>query len=114
MFAAMAPFMSAPPPGAGSPFEWGAEAYVEAMLGGAFELAFDELDLPHEGDHGSEMWKIFRDNYGPSFTLWSSLDAERRAELDERMIAFFESFRAEDAISVERRYIVVTGTRKGG
>ncbi len=69
MFAAMAPFMPAPPPGAGSPLQWGDEAYVETMLGGAFELSFEELDIPHEGDHGVEMWEFFRDNFGPSFTL---------------------------------------------
>ena len=33
-----------PPPGVGSPFQWGDEAYVEAMLGDAFDLSFDELD----------------------------------------------------------------------
>lgn len=114
MFAAMAPFMPAPPPGAGSPFQWGDEAYVESMLGGAFELAFEELDTRHEGDHGSDMWEVFRDNFGPSFTLWTSLDEARRAELDAAMEACFERYRAEEGISVERRYIVVTGVRKRG
>ena len=60
------------------------------MLGDAFELAFEELDTRHEGEHGGEMWEVFRDNYGPSFTLWTSLDEERRAELDEAMEACFE------------------------
>ena len=111
MFQTMAPFMPAPPPGAGSPLQWGDEAYVEAMLGGAFELHFEELNLPHEGDHGGAMWQIFRDNFGPSFTLWNSLDDEGRVELDEAMIGFFESYRTGDGISLERRYIVVTGLR---
>jgi len=114
MFTAMSPFMPSPPPGAGSPFQWGDEAYVEAMLGGAFELSFEERDTPHEGDHGGEMWEVFRDNYGPSFTLWTSLDEERRAELDEAMEAYFESYRTDTGVSVERRYIVVTGVRKAG
>jgi SAM-dependent methyltransferase len=112
MFAAMAPFMPAPPHGAGSPFQWGDESYVESMLGDAFELSFEELDTRHEGNHGGEMWEVFRDNYGPSFTLWTSLDEERRGELDEAMEACFESYRSADGISVERRYIVVTGVRR--
>ena len=29
------------------------------------------------------------------------------------MVAFFESYRTDDGISVERRYLVVTGVRKG-
>ena len=53
------------------------------MLGDAFDALFDELDTRHDGDDGSEMWDVFRDNYGPSFTLWTSLDDEQRAELDE-------------------------------
>ena len=59
------------------------------------------------------MWEVFRDNYGPSFTLWSSLDDEQRAALDADMTAYFEASRTGDGISVERRYIVVTGVRKG-
>ena len=112
MFTAMAPFMPTPPPGAGSPFQWGDEAYVEAMLGDGFQLSFEELDTRHEGDHGGQMWEIFRDNYGPSFTLWTSLDEERRAALDAAMEAYFESYRTDEGISVERRYIVVTGVRR--
>jgi SAM-dependent methyltransferase len=114
MFAAMTPFMPAPPPGAGSPFQWGDEAYVEEMLGGAFALAFEELDTRHEGDHAGEMWEIFRDNYGPSFTLWKSLDEDGRAALDAAMEACFERYRGADGISMERRYIVVTGIRRRG
>jgi len=111
MFAAMAPFMPAPPPGAGSPLQWGDEAYVEALLGGAFELTFEELDIPQEGPSGGEIWDLFRDNFGPAFTLWTSLDDERRAELDATMESFFESYRSGGEISIERRYIVVTGVR---
>ena len=112
MFAAMAPFMPTPPPGVGSPFQWGDEGYVESRLGGAFNLTFEELDTRHEGDDGREMWEVFRDNYGPSFTLWTSLDDERRAELDAAMEACFEESRTDDGISFERRYIIVTGVRK--
>src|SRR6478672_1683097 len=42
MFTAMSPFMPTPPAGAGSPFQWGDEAYVESMLGDVFELSFEE------------------------------------------------------------------------
>ena len=59
------------------------------------------------------MWEVFRANFGPAFTLWSSLDDEQRAELDDAMVAFFESHRTDEGISLERRYLVVTGVRKG-
>ena len=59
------------------------------------------------------MWEFFRENFGPAFTLWSSLDEEQRAALDADMTAYFEGHRAGDGISVERLYLVVTGVRKG-
>lgn len=114
MFEAMARFMPPPPAGAGSPFQWGDETHVERMLGGAFELAYEELDTPHEGEHGGAMWEVFRDNFGPAFTLRGSLDDTARAELDDTMAAFFESHRTDAGISLERRYIVITGIRKAG
>jgi SAM-dependent methyltransferase len=112
IFNGMASFMPPPPEGAGSPFQWGDEAYVEDMLGGAFELSFEELDTRHEHHDPAEMWELFRTSYGPSHVLWSSLDEDRRQQLDETMTAVFEQHRDGDAISMERRYIVVTGVRK--
>ena len=112
IFAGMSPFMAPPPEGAGSPFQWGDEAYCEKMLGDAFELSFEELDTRHEDEDPAEMWEVFRTSYGPSYTLWSSLDPERQRELDEAMTGVFEKHRAGDGISMERRYIVVTGRRK--
>jgi SAM-dependent methyltransferase len=113
LFAGMSQFMPAPPEGAGSPFQWGDEAYVEARLGGAFELSFEELDTRHRHDSPEEMWELFRTSYGPSHVLWSSLDDDRRRELDATMTAVFEGHRDGDGIDMERRYIVVTGVRTG-
>ena len=101
-------------PGRRLPFQWGEEAYVEAMLGDAFELSPSRSSTrAMTGDDGAEMWEFFRTNFGPSFTLWSSLDEEQRAALDADMTAYFESYRTDDGISVERLYLVVTGVRKG-
>lgn len=113
IFSGMAKFMPPPPEGAGSPFQWGDEAYVEGMLGDAYELSFEELDTRHEHHDPAEMWELFRTSYGPSHVLWSSLDEGRRQELDETMTAVFEGHREGDSISMERRYIVVRGVRKG-
>ena len=74
-------FMPPPPEGAGSPFQWGEEAYVEERLGNTYELSFEELDTRHEHDDPAEMWELFRTSYGPSHVLWGSLDEERRREL---------------------------------
>ena len=108
----MAPFAPPLPEGAGSPFQWGDEAYVEEMLGGSFDVTFHEGNSPYEGDDATEMWTFFRDHYGPTFTVWSSLDEERRAELDRAMVDLLEESRVGDRIRQERHYIVAIGTRR--
>ena len=112
IFTGMAKFMPPPPEGAGSPFAWGQEDYVERMLGEHFALSFEELDTRHDHHDPAEMWELVRTSYGPSHVLWNSLDDERRRELDDTMTAVFEQHRVGDGISMERRYIVVTGVRR--
>ena len=112
IFEGMSKFMPPPPEGAGSPFQWGNEEYVEQMLGGAYDLEFEELDTRHDDDDPAEMWELFRSSYGPSHVLWSSLEDDRRKELDETMTAVFDKHRDGDGISMERRYIIATGVRK--
>lgn len=112
IFEGMSGFMPPPPEGAGSPFQWGNEEYVQQMLGDAYELSFEELDTRHDDDDPAAMWELFRSSYGPSYVLWSSLDGDGRKALDETMTAVFEKHRDGDRISMERRYIVVTGVRR--
>lgn len=112
MFQAMRPFQPPPPEGAGSPFQWGDEDYATRLLGNDFELTFAEANAPDRAESGKELWDLFASDYGPSFTLASSLDAERRAALDETMTAFFESFREGDGINQPRLYLLILGTRR--
>ena len=112
MFDAMAPFAPPPPQGAGSPFQWGSEEYVTSLLGADFELEFSDEDAPDSSESGAAMWQLFVEDYGPSYTLANSLERERRAELDEAMSAFFESFRNGDRIEWPRRYLLTIGTRR--
>ncbi len=112
IFRTMSPFAPPPPEGAGSPFQWGSEDYVEQMLGKWYDLEFFPGNSPHEGDDPREMWELFRNNYGPTFTLWSSLDETRRAELDTAMTEMFAASRVGDKVAQERLYIVAIGTRR--
>jgi SAM-dependent methyltransferase len=111
IFRTMTPFAPQPPEEAGSPFQWGAESYVEERLGEWFDLEFVEGNSPHEGDDATEMWELFRNNYGPTFTLWSSLEPDRQSHLDAAMTEMFERSRAADRIAQERIYIIALGTR---
>jgi SAM-dependent methyltransferase len=112
LFRAMAPFAPPLPQGAGSPFQWGDEAYVEKMLGEWFDIRFHEGNSRYEGDDAGEMWTFFRDHYGPTFTVWSSLDEERRAELNQAMVDLLEESREGDLIAQDRHYIVAIATRR--
>ncbi len=112
IFRTMSPFAPPPPEGAGSPFQWGSEEYVELMLGDAFELRFVEGNSPYVDDDPRAMWELFRDNYGPTFTLWTSLDEEKRRELDAAMTELFAQSRDGDRFAQERLYIVALGTRR--
>jgi SAM-dependent methyltransferase len=111
-FAAMAPFQAPPPEGAGSPLAWGDEPYVAELLGEAFELRFEEHDVPHEGPSGEAIWANMIEGFGPARVLSESLEPDRRAELDRTMTELLERDRDGDAIRQERLYLVVTGTRR--
>ena len=112
MFSTISAFMPPPPEGAGSPFQWGDEGYVESRLGGDFDLSFEERDSRHRAGDGSEIWNLYKSSYGPFYTLSESLDDDRKAELDEAMVGFYAGYRDGDGIDMERRFIVITGTRK--
>ena len=112
MFKAMSPFQPAPPPGVGSPFDWGREEHVRDLLGDTFDLDFVERDCPQTGESGEWVWQAFLDTYGPSRALSSSLEPERRAELARAMAEFFEQYRDGDGIHQPRAYYVVLGTRR--
>ena len=58
------------------------------------------------------MWALFKTSYGPSYMLWQSLDLDQRDKLDDSMAAVWEAHRDGAGINMERRYILVTGSRK--
>jgi SAM-dependent methyltransferase len=101
-----------PPQGAGNPFEWGSEEHAQELLGEAFELEFAEGDAPQAGESGEAIWERGRRFAGPMKATYESLDPERRKELDERMIAFFEQFRRNGGIYQSRPYLLILGTRR--
>lgn len=113
MFRVMKPFQAAPPPeGVGNPFAWGDEAYVERMLGDAFDLDFSEGDSVHRVAEPEEAWEVFATSYGPTKTLAESLDDERRDELAASWVELFERSREEDGIAFHRLYVRTIGTRR--
>ncbi len=111
MFKMMAPFQPAPPPS--SPFAWGDEARVKELLGDAFELDIAEQVSIARLPSGEAFWELFSNSYGPTKTLAEALPADRRQELHDAWVDFFESnFRTNGEVAHVREYLLVSGVRR--
>jgi SAM-dependent methyltransferase len=111
MFKVMAPFQPAPPPS--SPFAWGDEARVKELLGDAFELDIAEQVSIVRLPSGEAFWELFSSSYGPTKTLAEALPDDRRQELHDAWVDFFESnFRSNGEVAHVREYLLVTGVRR--
>ena len=62
---------------------------------------------------GEDYWQMFVTSFGPMKTLAESLDDDRREELHQSWVDFFESkYRDGDQIVHPRQYLLVLGTRR--
>jgi SAM-dependent methyltransferase len=110
----LARFAPPPPPGAGSPLDWGRPGYVTGLLGDSFDLRFFEGMSPQRGSSPQALWDLFSTSVGPLKATTESLDAERLAELKGDWMEFFGRYRTDDgAVAAPREYLIVVGTRKG-
>jgi SAM-dependent methyltransferase len=114
MFQMMRPFQPAPPPGVGSPFDWGREDHVRELLGDAFELEIEEHVSTLRIPTGEDYWQLFSSSYGPTKSAAEALEDERREEFHRTWIDFFETrYRSDGEIAHAREYLLVLGTRRG-
>ncbi|MGV0837313.1 class I SAM-dependent methyltransferase [Mycolicibacterium thermoresistibile] len=86
MFAAMKPYVPAPPPGVGPPPRWGSEEYVRGLFGDRVTDLTTErrtLTVDHFGD-GAAFRDYFKRHYGPTITAYRAIadDPQRTAALD--------------------------------
>jgi ubiquinone/menaquinone biosynthesis C-methylase UbiE len=113
MFTMLAPFQPPLPDGAGAPLDWGRPEHVEALLGDAFELAFETRTSTDTGESGEYFWQFYVENFGPVKTLAGMLDDDRREELHRAWVDFFETnYRVDGGIQYAREWLLVTGTRR--
>ena len=106
LFKVMLPFQPAPPPS--SPFDWGDEAKVGALLGEAFDLTFDTRLNTVTYDSVEDFWQDFSQNYGPTRSLYESL-GDRGEEMHQ---AWLDAFGDARPYTQERPYLLVTGSRR--
>ncbi|MGH2960403.1 MAG: class I SAM-dependent methyltransferase [Solirubrobacterales bacterium] len=113
MFKILSKYQPAPAPaGAGSPFDWGDTDHVDEVLGDYFNLGYARGISIHRAASGEALWRVFREDYGPTKVLADSLDDEACAELERECIEFFETFRTPNGeVEAEREYLLTVGTR---
>ena len=112
MFEVMKRHMPTPPiPAPRSPFEWGRTERIQELLGTTFDLRFEKGVSYYREPSGEAAWETFSTGYGPTRSLATALDPERRARLREDFIAFHEDFPTELGICVPREYWLTIGTR---
>ena len=103
-----------PPPGAGVPFDWGELEHCEELLGDAFELEITNHNTPWKAETPDEIWELISESFGPIKTLLGALPPERAEAFGVEMFDYLEEELTEDGIGLDRLYILVVGTRKGG
>jgi SAM-dependent methyltransferase len=113
MFQVMKRFMPPPPtPAPPSPFEWGRSERVRELLGGAFDLRFENGVSYYREPSAAAAWNTFSTGYGPARSLAASLDAERRDAFRADFIAFHAGFATDLGIGVPRDYLLTVGVRR--
>ncbi|MGB2952349.1 MAG: methyltransferase domain-containing protein [Gaiellaceae bacterium] len=97
----------------GSPADdWGREERVTELLGGAFELEFEERVWHLEGETPESVWELMSTAAPPVKALVDSLEPAAREELRSAMIAYWAGFSTDDGVSEPRRYLLELGRRR--
>ena len=112
LFRVMGTYAPPPPPGAGSPFDWGREEHVTALLGEAFDLEFVSLDSILVALSAEDVWELFSTSYGPTKTLADSLDEDRREALRRDFVDLHAAYEGDQGLRMPKSYLLTLGTRR--
>jgi SAM-dependent methyltransferase len=86
--------------------EWARPPYVRALLGGAFALRFDRGESIVRADSPEALWELLSNSVPPLKSWLSSLDANRRREVDRVYLDFLAPG------TLRREYTLVLGRRR--
>jgi len=98
--------------GQGDSVQWGSEAYAEKLLGGDFELEFEEGDSPVRSESGEALWELMRTSSGPFKARTAGMEPDVLARFHDEFVELAESRRAGDGIEIPAPYLVIAGTRR--
>jgi SAM-dependent methyltransferase len=108
----LAEFRPSPPDEAGDSDDWGREEYVQALLGDAFELRFEEGDCPLVGASPEAVWELVSSSVGPIKTLVETLTDERREALRRAELEHLREFDDGKGVHRPQAYLLVLGERR--
>ena len=114
LFALLASYGPAPPPGVPAPTDWGREEVITERLAAAFQgVSVARRPLPTVFRDATECWHFHAEAAPPVVALLNRLDAARGAELAERWIALADEILLHDADRVvfAPEYALVTARR---
>ena len=94
------------------PTQWGDEAHLRSLLGGAFELELEPGVWRIEFDTPEHMWDWWSTAVPPFVALLEGLGSEQRAAVREEMLALAAGKRAAGRIEFTRDYVLVLGRRR--
>jgi SAM-dependent methyltransferase len=100
-------------PGSRDSRDWGREDYVEAVLGKAFGLRFEEGDAPVTGAAGEEVWQLVTTASGPFKAFVASLEPERAERLHQEFVEFLDQHQRDGRVNLPSPYLMIVGTRRG-
>jgi SAM-dependent methyltransferase len=115
-FAALSPYMPAPPAGASPPPLWGSEAHVHELFGERLEFRSLEREVlkitafEHPHDYATH----FKDRYGPTIAAQANARRTgREAEFEEALNRFCDEWNrgTPDRARFEQEYLVAVGSR---
>jgi SAM-dependent methyltransferase len=113
MFKIMRGFMPPPPsPAPPSPFDWGRRERIEELLGGTFDLKFEDGTNRFRYASGEQAFRLWVNTYGPARTLAASLDDAGRARFEQEMVAWHETFKSPIGFEQPRTYLITHAVRK--
>jgi SAM-dependent methyltransferase len=100
------------PPARSSPLAWGDPAYVEGLLGKAFDLTFEQG--VSDAYHGSadDIWDWYTRGFGPLRQLVESLPPDRVAQLKRDIDAYHGKYAVPAGLRVRREYLLTIGRRR--
>ncbi len=100
------------PPPPVSPLAWGEPEHVRALLGDAFDLAFEPGVNDHFVDTVEEAWEWYARGFGPMKALVDNLPPDQLAAFKQEVDAYHASYRSEAGLHLQREYLLIIGRRR--